>query len=175
MPGVAALQCARRLSNLRFGNLLLVRAACTVGFGMCGATSKTQTPQQAFDQVAEAKLRLFFQEGSGPNGGAGGRGCPTSHPGEKSITPALQWLTLNRTNVGGASAVCVLTAHRLALATPGVPLRIMYLHTNSTYKSYIYDYVMLWSRCRLAWWSRVYPAHQLAIGRLPPARFGRLT
>ena len=110
MPGVAALQCARRLSNLRFGNLLLVRAACTVGFGMCGATSKTQTPQQAFDQVAEAKLRLFFQEGSGPNGGAGGRGCPTSHPGEKSITPALQWLTLNRTNVGGASAVCVLTA-----------------------------------------------------------------
>jgi hypothetical protein len=98
----------------------VLRAA--VGFGMCGATSKTQTPQQAFDMVAEAKLRLFFQEGSGPNGGAGGKGCPTSHPGEKSITPALQWLTLNRTNIGGASAVCVLTAHRLALATPGVPI-----------------------------------------------------
>jgi hypothetical protein len=39
-----------------------------------------------------------------------------------SITPAQQWLTVNRTNVGGASAVCVLTADALARANPGVPV-----------------------------------------------------
>jgi hypothetical protein len=113
------------LNDIAVGDVVLCGGQSNMGFGMCGATSKTQTPQQAFDMVASANLRLFFQEGSGPNGGAGGRGCATSHPGEMSITPAHEWVTLNRTNVGGASAICVLTAHRLATAMPAVPIGIV--------------------------------------------------
>ena len=81
-----------------------------MGFGMCGATSPTQTPQQALDSLPP--LRFFFQEGSGPNGGAGRAMCHTTS-GAPSLTPARQWLTTNATNAGGASAVCLLTAAAL--------------------------------------------------------------
>jgi len=36
-----------------------------MGFGMCGAKSKTQTPQQALDLVSTADVRFWFQAGSG--------------------------------------------------------------------------------------------------------------
>ena len=111
------------LQNVAFGDVILCGGQSNMGFGMCGASKpNAQTPAEAFDMVAESNLRLFFQSGSGPNGGAGGKGCPTSVPGETSITPALRWTTVNRTNVGGASAVCMLTAHALAEAMPGVPV-----------------------------------------------------
>ena len=62
-----------------------------------------------------APLRFFFQEGSGPYGGAGGRGCPVTVAGEQrsSITTARRWFKANATNSGGYSAVCMLTAQRL--------------------------------------------------------------
>ena len=65
-----------------------------MGYGMCGARSFTQTPAQALDAVADAlpQLRLFFNAGSGPNGGSiedrsrHGPKCKTS-TGELSQTP----------------------------------------------------------------------------------------
>jgi hypothetical protein len=60
--------------------------------------SKTQTPQQA--KAALPPIRFFFMQGSGPNGGSGG----------KTGTVAHQWFKSNATNSGGASAVCMLTA-----------------------------------------------------------------
>jgi sialate O-acetylesterase len=110
------------LKDVAFGDVILCGGQSNMGFGMCGATSKTQTPAEAFDMVAKANIRLYFETGSGPNGGSGGGGCSTSVPGEKSITPAHKWLVVNRTNVGGASAVCILTANALAAANPSVPI-----------------------------------------------------
>ena len=59
-----------------------------------------------------------FQEGSGPNGGAGGRGCPVTVGGEPkmSVTQPHAWFKANATNSGGFSAVCMLTAQRLYAA-----------------------------------------------------------
>lgn len=92
-----------------------------MGFGMCGATSKTQSPQEALDKVGASKVRYWFQAGSGPNGGAGASHCKTS-AGTASVTPATTWFTANASNAGGASAVCLLTAQYLAEAMPGVPV-----------------------------------------------------
>ena len=63
------------------------------------------SPQSANQTPAEAKaalppIRFFFMQGSGPNGGSGG----------KTGTPNRQWFKANATNSGGASAVCMLTA-----------------------------------------------------------------
>ena len=96
------------LSDVAIGDVLLCGGQSNMGFGMCGSRSKNQTVQQALDALPP--VRFFFQEGSGPYGGAGGRGnCKTS-AGLPSITPALTWFTANATNSGGASAVCMLTA-----------------------------------------------------------------
>jgi len=81
-----------------------------MGFGMCGATSKTQTPQEALDALPP--IRFWFQSGSGPNGGSGAAHCKTS-ANESSATPALTWLAANASNAGGFSAVCMLTAQEL--------------------------------------------------------------
>ena len=89
-----------------------------VGFGMCGATSKTQTPQQALDALSP-RVRYFFEQGSGPNGGRGG--CATTS-GQPSITVAHQWLRSNATNAGGFSAICMLTAQALLQSLDGVPV-----------------------------------------------------
>ena len=115
-----------------------------MSFGTCGAANKTQTPQQAFDVAAEAKLRprpSFFQEGSGPGGGAGrdagGRAARPAAPARRAsrhhaCAAMARWRTLNRTNVGGASAVCVLAAHQLALATPEVPTGMVESRASGT-------------------------------------------
>lgn len=88
-----------------------------MGFGMCGTQSKDQTAAEALISL-ESGVRFFFQAGSGPYGGAGGRGCPVTIEGKQdvSITPAQQWLKANATNSGGFSAVCMLTAQRLYAA-----------------------------------------------------------
>ena len=83
-----------------------------MGFGMCGAQSKTQTPQQALDALSDTPIRFYFQSGSGPNGGAGKGHCKTSR-NQSIFTPTTEWFTANATNAGGASAVCLLTATRL--------------------------------------------------------------
>lgn len=104
------------LSDVAFGDVLLCGGQSNMGFGMCGAHSKTQTPEQALTTLMP--LRMFFQVGSGPYGGAGGRGCPVTVAGEKasSRTTAHQWFASNATNSGGFSAICMLTAQRLYLA-----------------------------------------------------------
>jgi len=98
------------LHDVAFGDVLLCGGQSNMGYGMCGAQSATQTPQQALDDLPE--LRLYFQMGSGPHGGRGKVRCNTSS-GEGSATPAKIWLKTNATNAGGASAVCLLTAQRL--------------------------------------------------------------
>jgi hypothetical protein len=96
----------------------------TVGFGMCGANKRTppeQTAQQALDSIAPLNLRLFFQMGSGPNGGSGNhsRGnCKTS-TGVRVSTPSTSWFTADAVNSGGFSAICLLSAQRLYLAFEG--------------------------------------------------------
>ena len=98
-----------------------------MGFGMCGANKRTppqQTPQQALDAITPLGLRLFFQQGSGPNGGSGNhsRGhCKTS-TGVRVSTPASSWFTANAVNAGGYSAICLLTAQRLREAFPHTPV-----------------------------------------------------
>ena len=87
-----------------------------MGFGMCGATSPTESPQQALDSLPP--LRFFFQQGSGPFGGAGGAACRTSD-GKPSVTPLRQWFATNASNAGGASAVCALTAAALFTSLGG--------------------------------------------------------
>jgi hypothetical protein len=89
-----------------------------MGFGMCGARSKTQTPQQALDALTSTPIRFYFQSGSGPNGGAGKGHCLTSK-NESIYTPTTQWVTANATNAGGMSAVCLLTATRLFTSMNG--------------------------------------------------------
>merc|ERR1719453_662169 len=81
-----------------------------MGFGMCGATSKSQTAQQDLDALPP--LRFFFQAGSGPNGGSGRARCKTSS-GQPSVTPTQKWFTATAANAGGASAVCMLTAQKI--------------------------------------------------------------
>eukprot|EP01043_Picozoa_sp_COSAG02_P095487 COSAG02_NODE_31843_length_526_cov_1.096019_1_plen_95_part_10 len=39
------------LNDIAVGDVVLCGGQSNMGFGMCGATSKTQTPQQAFDMV----------------------------------------------------------------------------------------------------------------------------
>ena len=95
-----------------------------MGFGMCGAnkrTPPTQTAQQALDSIVPLGLRLFFQMGSGPNGGSGNhsRGhCKTS-AGVVVSTPSTSWFTADAANSGGFSAICLLSAQRLYEAFEG--------------------------------------------------------
>ena len=72
--------------------------------------------------ISGANLRLYFQQGSGPNGGAGGRGCPSGIAGRNSVTTPHAWFSANATNVGGFSAICALTAQYLAELQPQVPV-----------------------------------------------------
>eukprot|EP00041_Stephanoeca_diplocostata_P014092 m.253041 g.253041 ORF g.253041 m.253041 type:complete len:265 (-) comp19575_c0_seq5:104-898(-) len=109
------------MSNIAIGDVLLCGGQSNMGFGMCGAQSKTQSPQQALDDVGTVALRYFFNAGSGPNGGAGGKGCTTSS-GDRSITQSQVWFTANATNSGGASANCMLTALYLQHKYPDVPI-----------------------------------------------------
>ena len=111
------------LRDVAFGDVLLCGGQSNMGFGMCGAQSANQTPAQALQSLAP--LRMFFQAGSGPYGGAGTRGCPVSVRGQvkRSMTEAQHWFKANATNSGGFSAVCMLTAQRLydSLRSQGVP------------------------------------------------------
>lgn len=110
------------ISKVAVGDLLLCGGQSNMGFGMCGARSKTQTAQQALDDLPP--LHVYFQAGSGPNGGAGVH-CKTSS-GESSNTPAQRWFTSSATNAGGASAVCMLTAQRVFEAMDGqVPVGVV--------------------------------------------------
>eukprot|EP00036_Acanthoecidae_sp_10tr_P013724 CAMPEP_0206288726 /NCGR_PEP_ID=MMETSP0106_2-20121207/1760_1 /ASSEMBLY_ACC=CAM_ASM_000206 /TAXON_ID=81532 /ORGANISM="Acanthoeca-like sp., Strain 10tr" /LENGTH=598 /DNA_ID=CAMNT_0053719279 /DNA_START=1 /DNA_END=1797 /DNA_ORIENTATION=+ len=110
------------LTDVAIGDVLLCGGQSNMGFGMCGAQSKTQSPQQAMQAIGAANLRLYFQSGSGPNGGADGRGCPSGVNGQPSITRPYAWFRANATNVGGYSAVCALTAQYLAEQQPTVPV-----------------------------------------------------
>lgn len=105
--------------DVAFGDVLLCGGQSNMGFGMCGTQSKNQTPSQALESLTP--LRVFFQAGSGPAGGAGGHGCAVSVHGKTvhSITPARRWIKSNSTNAGGFSAVCMLTAQRLHAALQG--------------------------------------------------------
>ena len=104
------------LQDVAFGDVVLCGGQSNMGFGMCGTQSKNQTPSQALSALEP--IRVFFQEGSGPNGGAGGSGCPIEIDGKPAVsrTTALQWFKANATNAGGFSAVCMLTAQRLYAA-----------------------------------------------------------
>ena len=109
------------IGDVSVGDVLLCGGQSNMGFGMCGATSATQTPQQALDAVGSAGIRVYFEAGSGPNGGAGHANCKTS-TGQPSITTEKVWFTANASNAGGTSAVCLLTAQYLAESQPNVPV-----------------------------------------------------
>lgn len=47
-------------------------------------------------------------------------------------TPASKWIVANRTNVGSASAVYMLTATALAEAAPGVPIGAVESYVSGT-------------------------------------------
>ena len=104
------------LQDVAFGDVVLCGGQSNMGLGMCGTQSKNQTPSQALSVLEP--IRVFFQTGSGPKGGAGGSGCPIEIDGKPAVsrTPALQWFKANATNAGGFSAVCMLTAQRLYAA-----------------------------------------------------------
>lgn len=105
------------IEDVAVGDVLLCGGQSNMGFGMCGARSKTQTPQQALDALVETPIRFYFQSGSGPNGGTGTH-CKTSS-NESSTTVPFKWFTGNATNAGGCSAVCLLTATRLYTSMKG--------------------------------------------------------
>eukprot|EP00039_Didymoeca_costata_P031065 m.32950 g.32950 ORF g.32950 m.32950 type:complete len:465 (+) comp8471_c0_seq1:55-1449(+) len=107
------------LANVAVGDVLLCGGQSNMGFGMCGAQSKTQTPAEALGNVSKSKIRFYFQSGSGPNGGTGVK-CNVA--GGVSRTTAFNWFTANATNSGGASANCLLTAQYLAESMPDVPI-----------------------------------------------------
>ena len=48
------------VTDVAFGDVLLCGGQSNMGFGMCGAQSKDQTPQQALDALATANLRLYW-------------------------------------------------------------------------------------------------------------------
>jgi hypothetical protein len=108
------------LRDVAFGDVILCGGQSNMGFGMCGAQSATQSPSGALNSLAP--LRMFFQSGSGPNGGTGETCAITTIDGKKGTsgpTPAFQWFASNATNSGGYSANCLLTAQRLHAALGG--------------------------------------------------------
>ena len=109
---------ATSLRDVAFGDVLLCGGQSNMGFGMCGAKSATQSPQQAL--MTLAPLRFYFQSGTGPNGGTGEK-CSSGLPAGPnnhniSSTTPYEWFKSNASNSGGYSAVCMLTAQRLYVA-----------------------------------------------------------
>ena len=103
------------IKDVSWGDVILCGGQSNMGFGMCGARDMSQTSQQALDALptGDRAVRFFFQQGSGPNGGAGVSYCRTS-AGAPSLTPAQSWVVANASNAGGMSAVCLLTAAYLS-------------------------------------------------------------
>jgi sialate O-acetylesterase len=102
------------VNNVAWGDVLLCGGQSNMGYGMCGALSGTQTPTQAMAALPSA-LRYFFNHGSGPGGGAPDTACNGVHystPNGSWFTPGIN-TTNGRSNTGGASAVCMLTAAAL--------------------------------------------------------------
>ena len=65
------------IDELAFGDVILCGGQSNMGFGMCGANSKTQTPAEAFDMVASSGLRSSVGIAAcGPRVGL--RGCSTA-------------------------------------------------------------------------------------------------
>jgi len=99
------------LAGVAFGDVLLCGGQSNMGYGMCGALSPTQSPGEAMASLAP--VRYYFEHGSRPGGGAPTADCN----GVPCTTPNGTWFVAhgNSTggNVGGASAVCMLTASAL--------------------------------------------------------------
>ena len=94
-----------------------------MGFGMCGQKGKNLTAQQALDSVAATAqsgiLRLYDMLGV-RSPGIGG--CNTS-AGVPSATPPQAWFSPTAATAGGFSAICLLTAQQLFVASGGaVPI-----------------------------------------------------